>query len=323
MTMHYIKHSVAAQAQRSDAPTRTRAGTRYNGWAMSSQPHAQRARIISFRSYIQRKSANLGAFPPHSTSTAVFAPTAPAAGSQPTDPRAAAERRQKQRATLAVAPKSMHSYEMALRQFLAFCTKERFDLPKPGQPLDRVPFAEFLWSQCAKAKNARSWKHWQSKIHSYMTKKWDTPRLSVGDRRYLHEQRVACAKDIGVKLIVIEPLTEARLQTIWDATSHIMESNLPMLNTFRQMVLSRALTLRPEDLYLTGAGVPEDRVRASDVKFLPPQPELGLPLGSIEVIVRNSKRTKSTGEGKATGESHRAGATGGLAVPAERGPSLF
>lgn len=290
---------------------------------MSAQTHAFKGRVISFKGLTHRAPTSTGASAPRLASTAALVSSALSSGMQPADPRAAAERRQKQRATLAVAPKSMRSYEKALQQFLDFCTEMRFDLPLPRQPLDRVPFAEFLWSRCAKVQNARSWKQWQSKIHSYMTKKWDIPRLSEGDKRYLYEQRIACAKDIGIKIIDIEPLTEASLQSIWDATSHILENNLPLLNTFRQMVLSRALTLRPEDLYLTGAGEPADRVRASDVKFLPPQPALGLPLGSIEVVVRNSKRTKMTGERKETGESHRAGATGGPLCPLGAAKALF
>ena len=290
---------------------------------MSAQAHAGKGRIISFRGLLQRAHASTGAGAPCPAPIAAQVPPALASDAQTTDPRAAAERRQKQRATLAVAPKSMRSYERALQQYLEFCTEMHFDRPVPRQPLDRVPFAEFLWSRCARAENARSWKQWQSRVHSCMTKKWDIPRLSEGDKRYLYEQRVACAKSIGVKLIDIEPMTEAKLQSIWNAASHILDVNLPLLNTFRQMVLSRALTLRPEDLYLTGAGDPADRVRASDVKFLPPQPELGLPLGSIEVTVRNSKRTKMTGEGKATGESHRAGATGGPLCPLGTAKALF
>ncbi len=224
-------------------------------------------------------------------------------------------RAQRARALAAILPKTMMIYEKLAQDFLEHCEGQRFPKPEPREPLCKVAVADFLWKRSERAKNARSWKLWQSKLHVYFSKKWRCPPFSPETVAYLLEQKRACQKEVGVVETDVEPITADRLRQIFKAGRAAMETDIRLKQTYRQLVVAHKLTLRPEDLYLTGAGVPADRVVAGDITFVDPQPGAGLPLGSVRVVVRNSKGAKQTGASKIAGELHEAGATGDELCP--------
>ena len=257
--------------------------------------------------------ATLGKTKPVSTAAAVAAALEPEA--VPEGALGAAVARQRKEALASILPKTMVIYEKHAQNFLDHCTAQHFPLPLPGQPLCKVAVADFLWRQSERASNARSWKLWQSKLQSYFSKKWRCPPFNAETVAHLLEQKRSCQKKIGVVETDVEPITADRLRQMYRAGNDAMKTDIRLRQTFRQLVIAHKLTLRPEDLYLTGAGEPADRIVAGDITFVEPQEGAGLPLGSVRVRVRNSKAAKQSGASKLAGELHEAGATGDELCP--------
>ena len=113
----------------------------------------------------------------------------------------------------------------------------------------------------------------------------------------------------------IEAADDGALTTIWQNAAEAIKLDPPLLMTFYQLVIAKALTLRAQDTTRTATGNDADRIQARDVVFHDPNPLIGLPLGAVTITVRASKAIKASGRGKANGEIHRAGATGDHLCP--------
>jgi hypothetical protein len=186
-----------------------------------------------------------------------------------------------------------------------------------------VALADFLVAKAQRNKNARSWKQWQAKTLSYFYNEWECPRLSMEDLAHLVSQSRFAKKTLGDNPRDLTPADDATLTTIWRNCGDKIKGDPHALMVWRQVLISKSLTLRPEDHYLTGAGEPSDRIKVSDVTFHGPAPNVGLPRGYVEVIVRSSKGIKLTGRNKRDGERHICGATGGELCPVTALRAIF
>ena len=207
--------------------------------------------------------------------------------------------------------------------FINHCRREGLPSPLPRERLSAVALASFFWTKARQNGNARSWKQWQAKTTSYFYKEWECPRLPAEDHAYLVEQSRVAKKTEGDNPLVIRPADDAKLHTLWERCRDALGKDVAALMTFRQLVIAKALTLRPEDHYVTDAGEPGDRIKVRDVTFHGPAPECGLPLGYMEIILRNTKGMKLTGRSKRDGELHIHGATGDALCPVAAAKAIF
>lgn len=235
--------------------------------------------------------------------------------------RAAAQ--QRELAKDSILPTTMRENQVHAEDFTIHCKEAGFPPPLPREPLSAVALASFFLAKARRNNNARSWKQWQAKTLAYFYNIWECPRLSPEDLAHLVSQSRYAKKAYGDNPSILIPAGDATLTAIWRKGGSAIRGNVATLMVWRQLLIAKSLTLRPEDHYGTETGEPSDRIKVSDVAFRDPAPEKGLPLGYMEVTLRSSKGIKLTGRGKRDGELHICGATGGDMCPVGAMRAIF
>jgi hypothetical protein len=224
------------------------------------------------------------------------------------------------------------------QDYIEFCEKHARSDPRRGW--DKLLLAEFLWQRAVglRRPNAASWRHWQSRIECAATVVWGLPSLPVADKEYLRQQRVACQKTVGVRVVRQTPVGRATLLAIHKAAGERIAADRKLRATMWQLTLMLHLVVRAGEVANTGRSASTLLARdtragerreinalpqARDVAFTPPDSEAGLPFGGIRLMLYDTKKVRLTGQGKHEGEPAFAAGTGGPLCPVAAMRALF
>lgn len=225
------------------------------------------------------------------------------------------------RASEAISKDSKKTYKKTYEAYVDFCARHQLPDPSAADTISHNTLAGFLWEKSKKARNARTWKFWQSHVVSFSTSFLKKAELTPKQEKFLRTQRRACAKTVGVVTSTVDPAGETTLRVIHErAAPHTMGLRYYMI--FLQLVIAKECTTRPGELCDTGNGNNEDRLRASDVTFIEPNKAAGAP-ACIKLTLRNTKAVKLTGENKEKGERTFAAASGDALCPVKAMRFIF
>jgi hypothetical protein len=245
-----------------------------------------------------------------------------------------------QRARLedALRPATKKKATALAEEYIKFCDKHGRSDPRRG--CDKFLLAEFLWQRAASLRhpNATSWRHWQSRIECAATVAWGLPSLTLADREHLRQQRLACQKTVGVRVVRQTPVGRTTLLAIHRAAGDRIAADRTLRATMWQLTLMLHLVVRAGEVANTGRSATVQATpgalaaerseinalpQARDVIFVSPDTEAGLPFGGIQLMLYDTKRVRLTGQGKHEGEPAFAVGTGGPLCPVAAMRALF
>ena len=225
------------------------------------------------------------------------------------------------RASEAISEDSKKTYKKTFEAYVDFCARLHLPDPSAADTISHITLAAFLWEKSKKARNARTWKFWQSHVVSFSTSFLKKAELTAKQEKFLRAQRRACSKTVGVVTSSVDPAGETTRRVIHErAAPHTMGLRYYMI--FLQLVIAKECTTRPGELCDTGNGNNEDRLRASDVSFIEPSAAACTP-ACIKLKLRNTKAVKLTGENKEKGERTFAAASGDALCPVKAMRFIF
>lgn len=245
---------------------------------------------------------------------------------------------QKARREGALRPATKKKAKALALEYIEFCAKLGNSDPRSGW--DKLLVAEFLWQRAATLRrpNASSWRHWQTRIECTATTLWGLPRLPLEDKEYLRQQRVACHKTVGVRIVRQTPVGRATLLVIHRAAGERIAVDRTLRATMWQLILMLHLVVRAGEVANTGRSTatrpsPDTRVmerreinalpQARDVTFVAPDAAADLPFGAIKLVLYDTKKVRLTGQGMHEGEPAFAAGTGGPLCPVAAMRALF
>ena len=163
---------------------------------------------------------------------------------------------QKARREGALRPATKKKARALAEEYIVFCEKRGSSDPRRGW--DKLLLAEFLWQKAATLRrpNASSWRHWQSRIECTATTLWGLPSISLADKEHLRQQRVACHKTVGVRMIRQTPVGRATLRAIHKAAGDRIAADRTLRATMWQLTLMLHLVVRAGEVANTGRSTP-------------------------------------------------------------------